>query len=438
MPAQAAVCLGNFNAEEQWKPHNRCTLPRFTSEQGSNIVSALDELLFPLCHSDQDILITKHKTDEGLITYLHSLGFAFQYVSLQTFAHSAHDRPDLARTIMTNRSHFSTLFNSRASFRPYAVDRDCIDIYNAFTFTNHLPRFDAVQKVNSKSFSLHLREQLATPFGRLCRSADDFREGARLMVETGPIVVKDEYGVSGNGNLLLDNENRIDRIARYIQTQEREGKDITLVIEPFLTSLVDFSSHLIITDEGDVTIASVQIMHNKGFSFRRISAAGDEFRHALEGTPYFDTVIDVAKALYREGYVGWVCVDSMLSKEHGIIPIVEVNARHSMGLINSLLDRHLEKTGSLMFYNLRTGRDFRFDEFFHSLRTSGFLFGVNSNAGIVPLTSSAMEVNGRCNPDEPVTDGRFYFYLVAADASCEREILAGLHEVLSRLQVKIC
>ncbi|MFD1906532.1 hypothetical protein ACFSQ7_25010 [Paenibacillus rhizoplanae] len=58
----------------------------------------------------------------------------------------------------------------------------------------------------------------------------------------------------------------------------------------------------------------------------------EEERMVLERAGYFDVMIQVANDLFKDGYFGPVCIDSMVLKDGTLVPIVEINARKIYGI----------------------------------------------------------------------------------------------------------
>jgi len=238
----------------------------------------------------------------------------------------------------------------------------------------------------------------------------------------------------------LENEGRAKRIVKYLLNQEKKGKKTSFVVEPLLKKITDFSCHFIVDKRGSIKILSIQFMKNKGFAFHKIKTGDEGFLNRLSKTDYFHTLEKVGQALSREGYFGPVCMDSMVTEDEGIVPIVEINARKSMGLINYCLDSHLNghsAKGSLMFYDLRISREFAYENLFEKLKEAEILFGKTGDTGIMPLTSNGIDINRNLLKDEAITAGRFYFSLITKDASEEDAILKKLNDILMGMNIKV-
>ena len=161
----------------------------------------------------------------------------------------------------------------------------------------------------------------------------------------------------------------------------------------------------------------------------------------LDKAGYLDKMQTVAAGLYREGYFGPVCIDSMLLKDGSIRSVVEINARQSMGFINHHIDRFLEPfsaQGSLLFFSLGLTKPVSFDEILHTMREEAILFQPDRPEGILPLSAHTLSVNRKTqtNSDTPYK-GRFYASLVATDPLARQGLKEKMEQVFAKLGIRV-
>jgi hypothetical protein len=200
------------------------------------------------------------------------------------------------------------------------------------------------------------------------------KKGKELL-EKGNFLVKEIFGVSGKGNLLINSLKLLERIVKYIETSEAKGKTCTFVIEEFLNRELDFSCGFKIAQDGTTEIEGIQKILNHQFNYGGSEAADGEFVNFLYDKRYFETIENISKELYRDGYFGEVCVDSMLLKSGEIVPVIEINARKSMGFVNNGIDRNLSRygmKGNLMNINLGVPCDLKFEDILERLNGEDF------------------------------------------------------------------
>jgi hypothetical protein len=257
-------------------------------------------------------------------------------------------------------------------------------------------------------------------YGCQVTSAAELVEQGRRTLACGPLIVKDPFGVAGKDNLPIQAGTMLERIAAHLAAQEKKGKRVSLLVEPFLPKKLDFSCQMRIEPDGQVHFLSLQQMHNDHLTYQGSSRLGAEEAAGLEPWGYFGKLEAVAARLYRDGYWGDVCVDSMLLQDGTVIPVVEINARQSMGLINHHLDQFFSPDRlptSLACLSVGYSGPLRFAELLEKLEKAGLLFTRRRGCGIMPLSANTLLVNLNAPqpPESParLRKGRLYFSILA-------------------------
>lgn len=179
----------------------------------------------------------------------------------------------------------------------------------------------------------------------------------------------------------------------------------------------DFSSQWFITQEGKVNYISIQAIRNHGSAYGGSIDLEDDTLIFLHKENYFEKIRTVCDGLYKDGYYGDVCVDSMIVKEHRLIPVVEINARKSMSLTKHAYDKTFKKNAvknnvsymsySEVYYNSET----TFLGILQSLNRYGIEYNTNNKSGVIPLTGSILFSNR--DRGKELSQGRIYFYVTA-------------------------
>lgn len=489
--------MGTFDPETRWRNPDLARLPTMPDKERESIVLCMDELLFPFCGPD-DILYSRCKIDPVLQEYLHGLGFAFQpryYFDLndkreplpepdafkRCMFRLAADQAQLVRpanrvlqaagstylkgtvlpestspvnatsNLRQTQSPDEAVFTfSTKKLSPYAITADTEAYLHAAGPFAPLPGFETVVRVNSKLYS----NQLLAKIGEKCygievNSAAEMEAAGNRLLKRGPYLLKDPFGVSGKGNLLIDSEAMQQRIAKHLHKQEDSGLHSQFLLEPLLPKKTDFSSHWLIRENGEKEFISVQRMMNHQQNYSGSIQAEDAFIGMLEKTSYFTVIENGLRLLAEDGYHGFVCFDSMILENGEAVSIVEINARKSMGLINAYLDKCWEPyglTGWLTFLSLGLPEGFTFGKLQHALRESGLLLTAPGDYGIVPLSSNTVMVNEmmtrRRTADgtqkrRGMPKGRLYVSVVGRNDGHRSELITSLRQVLADLSVKV-
>ncbi|MFB6726550.1 hypothetical protein ACFCV3_40650 [Kribbella sp. NPDC056345] len=309
------VRFGTFDAETWWRPADLAELPSVGGRDPA--VDAMDELLLGFCAPD-DLLITRYPIHPDVLA-----GHSVRHVSVGDPGPGPVERfidPDLVQG---------------ADVAPYAVLPDTSQLVGA-----SLPSSEVVARVNSKTWSNELVIELGLPgAGRVVRSPEEL---VTVVTELDfRALVKDPYGVSGRALLEISTPGVLRAVERVLRKQDRR---VELLVQEKLPKLHDFSGHFIVHRDGTADFLGLQQMTNKGFrhlgSHRPPTALVDEGWYA-------ESLAGVTDALAKAGYWGPVGVDAMLLADGTVVPVLEINARQSLGLLTLHLDQRTDLTAHL-------------------------------------------------------------------------------------------
>lgn len=436
------LVLGTFNSEHYWKDKDLCTLPSFQDQDADLILSVMDEMLFVFCDSVNDLLITRLPFNKAHATYLNDIGFRFSFSTQMVSDEFKDDQNIFALLAKSNNEYFRSLIHSDCEVLPYSVIPDTGLFLKNYKIKGPVPDIDIVKKVNSKIYSHTISENISGKNGGyIIQSVTELNNKGSELLKNGPFLMKETLGVSGKGNLLISNGKLFDRIIRYIEKQEKEGKKILLLIEPLLDKMIDFSCQIEIKKDGDFRIISLQQMHNKGFAFHGIQTFDSSLKKILDKNNYFSQIELIAKELFEAGYFGSACIDSMIVKNNKVIPIIEINARKSMGLINHYIDEFLSKQslkGKLLYFSLAYQEKVNFETILENFNSNKLLFTRNNPSGVLPLTSNALSVNYDYTPCTQKNEnyrGRLYFSVISKSEEEENRILNDTKNILNTLNL---
>ncbi|WP_322923026.1 hypothetical protein [Paenibacillus campi] len=460
---QAVLHMGTFEAELHWREPNLATLPSLPDQEAERIVTAMDELLFAFCQPG-DLLLTRYAMEACQRDYTAALGFDFAtarsdlepllHADTATVSQSLHSGGQLLQQNKTEQpiSVFRLLYEqgqavaaqlplAGAQLSPFAWVPYINETSQRYSIVARQPQLETVRTVNTKHYSALMKErlELANP-GLLVRSAAELELVGGTLLQDGSFMIKDNYGVSGKGNLHINSPALLQRIVNSVRKQEQKGRHVQFVLERYLHKERDFSCQFYITEQGDIDILSVQWLANSQFAYRESLSPDAQFMERLERSAYFDTMIDIGRLLYRDGYFGHVCIDSMTLQDGTIEPMVEINARKSMSLIKHSIDRYLRQyglVGNMTNYTVSHDGSFMYEQLLIELEHQGLLFMPERGSGILPLTSAAWSVNHRDAPMGSKRKGRLYLSAVAADEQQKRELLDRLETLLDNRDVKV-
>ncbi len=439
------VFMGTFDPEKFWRDEKAAKLPEIKDAASDNVVSAMDELLFPLC-GKEDILLTKYRLEPVFEDFLQNAGFSFgaNKRDLNDEDEGAAGSVEKCVFELLNKqiqnTYFLDLLKGISSIDTYAILPYTALACRNWGFMEMKPDFEIVKKVNSKIYSHNLCEKIGiAKYGAIINNSKELEKAAIKYENERGFLIKDPYGVSGKGNMVISTHTMLKKIEKYLSSQEEKGLFTRFLIEPYYDKVRDFSCQALIGQDGKHSVLSVQNTVNRNFSYSGSLGADRDFIDYLESRNYFDIVARAVLELAGEGYVGNLCIDSMIIKNDEVIPIVEINARKSMGLINHYLDKFLAPYSSgsyLSFFSTGYKSHIRFEDVLGGFKNGGMLFDPEKGSGMIPLSCNTLFINrkkGQTSGDGSVFKGKFYFSAAAGGQEERQFIVKTAKEILKDL-----
>ncbi|UUZ96892.1 hypothetical protein LJK87_23200 [Paenibacillus sp. P25] len=433
----ARIHCGTFDAEQFWRDPHLAKLPGFADPENLRIVSAMDELLFTFCRP-ADALITRQAMDRSHKQYLSAVGFDFHSNRADLDASFEQRNKSMLQLIAeADPAELADCVFQGAELEPFAVIPYTREAAENLGLQARVPDLDIIRRVNTKVYSTKMKERLGLPnYGVIVNNSEALKETGYRLLQEGAFLVKDNYGVSGSGNLMIDSPGVLERIAAHMAGQEKKGKLLEFILEPYMDKDCDFSCQFVIEESGECRILSLQKLANTEFAYTESYTPEPEFKDYLERRHYFKLMHQIAGELHKDGYFGHVCIDSMTLKSGGLVPIVEINARKSMSLIKHRMDLFLSRygvQGNLRYFALNgTNPVLEFEDVLSGLEKENLLFLPGKNTGILPLTANTLTVNRR--RDQPYK-GRIYVSLIGRDAGERQELAHRLQLLFMKLSL---
>ncbi len=202
-----------------------------------------------------------------------------------------------------------------------------------------IPDWKLVKQVNSKQFSFENSPKL--PKATLL----DSEKQAKYWMESfpGKKVLKTCFGVSGKGHLLID---AFSETAAAFLKREWD-KHLPVIAEPWVERVLDFSTQWSIDQERQITYIGATICNNDERGRYRFNLVGNEQglfqKHQMYLSEHKHVVVKLLQAIADAGFFGNIGFDAMLyqnGEEICLHPVVEINARKTMGWAALQFQRH--------------------------------------------------------------------------------------------------
>ena len=370
-------------------------------------VGAMDELLAGFC-APGDLLITRHPLAapirEGLEKALNNKGFEHLAVhppDPRTSKRPAGSNPTGPRTgeraagggpgfgpierlVLADEVLVERIRGQELT--PYAVLPETWKLAEQW-----LPAPEIVAEVNSKTWSNELVRELGLPgAGRVVRSVDELVTAVTALQFQA--LIKDPYGVSGRALIQVATPGVLRAVERVLRKQVDAGCRVELIVQEKYAKQHDFSGHLLLDRTGDWEFLGLQLMTNRGF--RHFGSSPIPPGLIDEGW-YAETLAEVVPAIAKAGYWGPVGVDAMLLDDGTVIPVLEINARQSLGLLSLEIGRRAAErglTGHLWQLELNVAPGKGIDDVFVALGNLSYAGG--TEPGVTVLSGSTLAAPG--------------------------------------------
>lgn len=431
------VLLGNFEVEDEWA-RDEVGLPSVGGRASAAIVNRMDEFAVLLAGAG-DHVVLKSAPDPDYLAWLAGLGVPLPRILVT-------DSADPAATVSVDAlrsprllAELRTLAAQGAHLLPHGMSGVEERLCELTGLAPALPPVPVVKAVNSKIYSRRVAAELGLPqaVGWECETVAEFAaaagEAARSVAAGRRVGVKDAYGVSGKGIVVVDDPRRLDQLVRMVTRRAEKTGDqrIALVIEEWADKALDLNYHFTVGRDGHVRFDFVKealTEHgvHKGHRIpARISAA-----HTAQ---LVDTADRLGARLAADGFHGVVGVDAITTTDGGLLPVLEINARNNMSTYQTALQERFMGPGSVALarqYDLTLTGPVSFADL--ADRLGDLLFTAERGTGL--LVNNFATVNAAAPPpDDPRPyAGRLYGLLMAASeqelADLDRAIVATVRK----------
>ncbi|MEU8351907.1 hypothetical protein [Streptomyces sp. NPDC048845] len=428
------VFLGNFEVEEVWAQGEH-TLPRFSAASGSAVVNRMDEFALLLA-GEGDHVVLKTAPDEAYLAYLRELGLALPTVHVVAEQDAQRNVTEDILRDPALPAVLTGLAGQGCRLFPHGVSVLEEELCRRTGMEIAGSPADLCRRVNSKIYSRRVADELGLrqPAGWVCETVDELGEALgharKLLAQGRRTVVKEAFGVSGKGIVVLENERWMDRVHRMVgQKVARSGEDrIAFTVEEWVPHQGDLNYQFTVGHDGAVHFDFVKRAVTEGGVHKghRIPAAlGPSRLAAVRSAAEL-----LGKRLAADGYAGVVGVDALLDEADGVWPVLEINARNNMSTYQVRLQEQFVGPGMTALarhYPVRLERELDFAGFRRILGDA--LLTAPGGSGLLVNNFATVNAGGRVRPDEAY-DGRLYGIVVAASAA---ELTALDEDITARL-----
>lgn len=386
------VWLCNIGAEKYWSNLSMGVVDKYEDI----VVNRIEEMNLLVCR-EQDIVILRKKPDEEYLDSLGKLGFSIptilspQEVDLLTPISELVLRDEgLVHKLKAIAAGREDVF-----FVPYAVTylEEKIAEKAGLTIIGAPSPVNA--KVNDKIFNREISEKLGFTVctGKVCYSVDEIRQEYEALTGKAPyfekVIVKEPRGASGKGLYVIDSKEKLESSLRLITRFSKGKPDCKWLVEGWYKKKSDINYQIYISPKGSVEVFSIKQQLLRDTVYIGSKMPPDMEESTLKSYRAYGEKI--GKYLYDIGFTGVAGVDSIITEQDVIIPIIEINGRFTLSTYLSFLQNAFGDRKMLSrYFKLIPDCPIGYADVCNELDSKGILIHPNSLEGVLIYTSGTL------------------------------------------------
>lgn len=380
--------LCNIGAEKFWNS------PVFEIKNNLyiNMLNAIEEINLLLC-KEKDIILLRRFPDNSYLDYIKNIGFEIPQIIIPTLED---DSLSLSEIILKDEKLHLELCKCKQKkldliFVPYAVTSLEEHIANKYSFYYFGASAKLCGQVNDKIYSRYIAEKMGfnVTNGYVCNCYESVEQAAIQLFQQGfkQIVLKDKYGASGKGLFLFKTVKEISFFKNRLFNNKYENP--SYLVEGWYSTKHNINYQIHIKNNGIVECFSLseQLLSGKVYCGSIFPAQITEYQKKQ----YYKYAQIVGRELYRIGYEGIASIDSIITADDILIPIIEINARFSLSTYTAFLADRLNAMCWCNYYlDIVTKEYLTFQKIYELMDINQLLYSRNSNEGVFLYNTSTI------------------------------------------------
>ncbi|GKX68389.1 ATP-grasp domain-containing protein [Inconstantimicrobium mannanitabidum] len=387
------IWLFNIGTEKYWSDESYSV--KDTNEE--LLLTHVEEMNLLLTRK-QDILILRKRPDERFLKYLEEIGFEVPQIICPKS--NEDDCRSISEIILEDENFLKLLSGLNKNeddvyFVPYGISFLEEKISQICNLRMIGTSSSIVKQINDKAFSRNLAEQLGLKVteGKVCNSFEQIEEEYyKLKCKFNRVIIKQCCGASGKGLYVVDNDRKLKSTIMILKHFTKSKVNSKWIVEGWYEKKCDINYQIYVREDGEVNVFSIK-------------------EQLLDETKYIGSVVPpriscdiiekyksygeiIGQALHKIGFNGVLGVDSFISEDDLIIPIIEINARFTLSTYISFLPEKFHDKSIYSFYERLTLKDgISFNDLENLIRKNNLGFDLRNNTGLFCYVSETMKDN---------------------------------------------
>jgi len=425
------IWLCNIGAEKYWNRVSAGVIDRNEDIP----VNRIEEMNLLICR-EQDIVILREMPDAEYLNNLKSMGFSIPTVMTpeETDLFTPISELVLKDEKLLQKLKDIAEKNENVYFVPYAVTylEESIAEITGMKLMGAPSSVNA--RVNDKIYNREISEILGFNVckGKICHTIDEIRQQYEELTSSEPyfqkVIVKEPNGASGKGLYIIDSRDKLESSLRLIARFARGRGEAKWLVEGWYNKKFDINYQIYISPKGEVEVFSVkqQLLRDTVYigSVLPPRISGDIFE------AYKEYGITIGKYLYETGYTGVAGIDSIITEQDEIIPVVEINGRFTLSTYISFIDQKLKDKKVLSrYFRFMPDKAVGYGELLKVLEQQSILISPENKEGVFIYTAGTLPYKLHEGSDYFV--GRVFALIISEDWSKIEEYNSKLENVIS-------
>ncbi|MCL6459038.1 MAG: ATP-grasp domain-containing protein, partial [Gorillibacterium sp.] len=412
------VWLLNIGAEKYWNPLQ----PGIVDVNEDRIVGRIEEMNLLLCRA-QDVLILREYPDRAYLNRLEQWGFSLPHILVPQ---GSDDRTPISELVLQDDNLLDelkqlALTEHEVCFVPYATTHLEEQITRRTGLKLMASPAEINAAVNDKIRNREIGELLGLPVcqGKVCSSADEIRQ-TYIELTSRPayfekVIIKEPHGASGKGLYIVDGIDKLNSLLLRLNRYARTHPEARWLVEGWYRKKDDVNYQIYVSPEGIVEVFSL-----KRQMLRDTVYIGSRFPVLWEGDEaarYRQYGERIGEFLHAIGYTGVAGIDSIITEEGMILPIIEINGRFTLSTYISFIGRVIGNSAKIItrYFKLTTDEPCDYTAVCTRLEAEGLLYHPDASEGVMVYTSGTLPL--KRDEQAGVCYGRLFTLIVAPDWS---------------------
>lgn len=409
------IWLCNIGAEKYW---NR--LSAGVVDRNEDIpVNRIEEMNLLVCR-EQDIMILRKKPEEEYLDNLKRLGFSIPRIItpgeadlLTPISELVAKDEGLLKSLKAIAAEKENVY-----FVPYAVtyleeeiaEKAGLKLMGAPSQVN--------ARINDKIFNREISLELGFNVckGKVCSSVEELRQEYLELTAGEPffekVIIKEPNGASGKGLYVIEDKEKLEASLRMITRFSRGRPDSKWLVEGWYKKKFDINYQIYVSPKGEVDVFSIkqQLLRDTVYIGSVMPPRIDQ--KTMDSYVEYGRI--VGKHLYKMGFTGVAGIDSIITEQDEIIPIIEINGRFTLSTYISFISQILKDKKVLSrYFRLLPDHDVGYSHICRALEQAEILFEPLQKEGVLVYTAGTLPYTLNEGSDYHV--GRVFTLIVSED-----------------------